>query len=287
MEATVKEFKIQTANDSIVAVSKFFVQNDSKHSIVISSATGVLQKYYSKFARYCASHGVVVYTFDYSGIGKSISSTEELKKHQGNLKNWGQQDQAAVVALAKKENLNKSLTLITHSIGGQILGFNPNHHLIDKVLMIGSQGGYWNNFKGFHKIKMWLFWYAIIPLSTPFFGYFPAKKIGLFESLPKNVVYEWATWGKKKKYMMHFKNEEYLFDKIQIPILLWSFPSDSFAPKQAVDWLAKQYKNAEITRMHYPEEKQNQPKHFGFFKPEFKELLWEQNLNWILDNTIS
>jgi len=76
-----------------------------------------------------------------------------------------------------------------------------------------------------------------------------------------------------------------LFDTIKTPILSWSFPKDSFAPKKTVDWLAKQYEKAEVTRIHYPEENKNQPRHFGFFKPAFKEL-WEQNLNWILTNTL-
>lgn len=287
MEVQVKEFSIQTVNGHPIAVSKFFSKTLSNHSIVISSATGVLQKYYAHFASYCASRGIVVYTFDYSGIGESISSTAELKKHSGNLKDWGKQDQASVVALAKKEYAESTLTLVTHSIGGQIFGFNPNHHLIDKVVMVASQSGFWKDFKGFHRLKMWSFWYVLIPIFTPLFGYLPTKKLGFFENLPKNVVYEWASWGKKAAYMMHFKNANYLFDKIEIPILSWSFPEDSFAPKETVDWLAKQYKNAQVTRIHYPQDEQKQPGHFGFFKLAFKELLWKQNLNWILNNSLS
>lgn len=287
MEAQVKELSIQTVDGYSIAVSKFFIKPYSNHALVISSATGVLQKYYSHFASFCASKGVVVYTFDYSGIGKSVSSTRDLKKHSGNLKNWGQQDQASVVALARQEYPEASITLMTHSVGGQILGFNPNHHLLDKVIMVACQSGYWKYFKGFHGLKMWLFWYGLIPFITPLFGYFPAKKLGLFENLPKNMVYEWASWGKKAAYMMHFQNKDYLFDEIELPILSWSFPNDSFAPRKTVDWLAKQYKNAHVTRLHYPAEKQKQPGHFGFFKPSFKELLWEQNLNFILTNSLA
>lgn len=283
----VKEFNIQTEDGQTVTAIKYFSRTKSKHSIVISSATGVLQKYYSKFALFCVSKGVTVYTFDYGGIGKSISTITDLKKYSGNLTSWGQQDQAAVVAFAKNENPDTSLTLITHSVGGQILGFNPNYDLIDNVLMVGSQGGYWNGFKGFHKLKMWLFWNIILPCLTSLFGYFPAKKLGLFENLPKQMANEWSTWGRKKRYMMHFKNENYVFDKIKVPILSWSFPNDSFAPKNTVDWLMKQYENADVTRKHYPKEAKKQPGHFGFFKPEFKEQLWEQNLNWILNNPMS
>lgn len=287
MEVQIKELKIKTSSGYPIAVSKFFSKTTINHTLVISSATGVLQKYYSRFANFYATKGITVYTFDYGGMGKSISSTTELKKHAVSLKDWGQQDQATVIVLAKEENPNSVLTLLTHSIGGQLLGFNAKHILIDQVIMVASQSGYWRHFKGLHRIKMGLFWYFLIPVFTPMFGYFPAKKLGLFENLPKKMVYEWASWGRKKEYMMHFKNEDYLFDSIKLPILSWSFPEDPFAPKEAVDWLANQYEKAQITRVHYPSKNEKQPRHFGFFKSDFKELLWEQNLNWMLTNTVA
>ncbi len=286
MHVQVKELLLSTDEGNVIAVTRFFSQTNSTHAIIISSATGVVQQYYSKFATYCASKGLTVYSFDYSGIGQSNASIKAIKKHTGNLTSWGKQDQSAVVRLAKEENPNAKLTLITHSIGGQLVGFNTNHHLLDKIIMVASQTGYWKTFKGLHGLKMWLFWYVIAPLFTTLFGYFPAKKLGLFENLPKKMIYEWASWGKQKEYMMHFKNKHYHFDQIKLPILAWSFPKDTFAPKAAVDWLAKQYTNAQVTRIHYPSENKKQPGHFGFFKPPFKELLWKQNVNWILTNSL-
>lgn len=286
MKVHVKESQLSTDHGHSISVTKFFSQSQPSHAIVISSATGVLQKFYKKFATYCASKGITIYSFDYSGIGNSFASIKALKAQTGNLRSWGKNDQAAVVNLAKKENPDSHLTLITHSIGGQLVGFNTNHHVLDKIIMVASQTGYWKTFKGLHSAKMWLFWYVVIPFFTPLFGYFPSKKLGLFENLPKPMIYEWASWGKQKEYMMHFKNEDYLFDQIKVPILAWSFPKDSFAPKAAVDWMASQYKNAEVTRIHYPSESKKQPGHFGFFKPAFKDLLWEKNVNWILTNSL-
>ena len=253
--------------------------------MVISSATGVLQKYYAKFARFFASKGVVVYTFDYHGIGKSNSSESALKKNTSNVVSWGQNDQATIVALAKKEHPNSKLVLVAHSIGGQLLGFNPNYHMIDKVVLVASQTGYWKYFKGLHIIKMWLFWYLILPVFTSIFGYFPAKKLGLFENLPKQLVYEWASWGKQPDYLMHFFNEQnYQFNKFEMPILSLSFSKDSFAPKAAVDWLTKQYNKATVQRVHHEAgKKERHIKHFGFFKSWAQEPFWEQCLNYILD----
>jgi len=287
LEVAAKELEIQTEKGHQLSAVKFFSEISINQTIVISSATGVLQKYYFKFARYFAAKGFTVYTFDYYGIGKSANSTSALINNKTTLKNWGQNDQAAVVAFAKEANTDASLTLITHSVGGQLLGFNSNHNLIDKVLLVASQTGYWKQFKGLHQIKMLLFWYVFIPFITPIFGYFPAKKMGLFENLPKQMVYEWASWGKQKNYMMYFYNKsEYFFDVLKIPMLALSFSKDEFAPKNAVDWLANQYKNAPINRIHHsPKKREKHVGHFGFFTSSFKDPLWEQTHQWILTNT--
>lgn len=287
MKVEVQEIMIATERGYPIAAHRFSTENDIQKSLVISSATGVLQKFYSKFASFFAAQGFVVYTFDYCGIGNSGSSLSELKKNNVNLSDWGQNDQAAVVAFVRKDNPDAELTLIAHSIGGQLVGLNPNYHVLDKIIMVASQTGYWKYFKGIHKPKMWLFWYVVIPVLTSLFGYFPAKRLGLFENLPKNMVYEWAKWGRQKEYFMHFYNRKtYFFDALKIPILFLSFPDDIFAPEKAVDWLSDQYNNARITRVHYRSEKERkQPEHFGFFKPAFQETLWKQSLHWIQKGT--
>lgn len=278
---------IETKRGYRIAAQKFSSKKEIQKTLVISSATGVLQKFYSKFASFFAEQGFVVYTFDYRGIGTSGSSIYELKNTAVTLTDWAQNDQAAVVAFAKKAHPNAALILVTHSLGGQLVGLNPNYHMLDKVILVGSQSGYWRYFPGFQKLKMWAFWYLAIPVMTTIFGYFPAKKLGLFENLPKNMVYEWAKWGRQSAYMMPFKDDpSNYFSAIDVPILSLSFPNDPFAPKKTVDWLSDQYENAKLTRVHYqPENNEKQPGHFGFFKPAFEESLWKKSLKWILNDT--
>ncbi|MBM1106250.1 alpha/beta hydrolase [Aurantibacter crassamenti] len=288
MTVKVNELNIPTLKGHSIALCQFIPEKSIDKTLVISSATGVLQKYYSRFATFFSEQGFTVYTFDYYGIGKSDSSTKSLKQNSFNLKSWGKNDQAAVVLHAKNQNKNAELILITHSIGGQIMGFNPNYHCIDKIIMVASQSGYWKYFSGIHLPKMYLLWNLIIPVLTPIFGYFPAKHLGLFENLPKNMVYEWAKWGRQKDYMMHFHNaDEYYFDKIKSPLLALSFTDDNYAPKNTVDWLTKQYSNAKSERIHFEKAiNSDMVKHFGFFKNKFKIPLWEMTLKWILDGTI-
>ncbi|MEO9894517.1 alpha/beta hydrolase [Aurantibacter sp.] len=280
----VKDLNIATDNGYSISSQQFLPENSNDKTIVISSATGVLQKFYSRFATYFAEYGFTVYTFDYYGIGKSDSNPSRLKHNNCNLKSWGKNDQAAVVAFAKKQNIRAELILITHSIGGQITGFNPNYNFIDKIVMVASQSGYWKYFNGIHFAKMWLFWHVIIPIITPIFGYFPSKKLGLFENLPKNMVYEWAKWGKQKNYLMHFyTDEEYYFNNIEVPVLSLSFSGDNFAPIKTVDWLAQQYKNAKTERVHFTKPINSAMlKHFGFFKQKFKDPIWSMTMDWIL-----
>ncbi|MGI9552445.1 MAG: alpha/beta hydrolase family protein [Aurantibacter sp.] len=279
-----QEFSIITDKGHSLSATRFSSSNEIGKTLIISSATGVLQGFYRKFASHFAALGYTVYTFDYHGIGKSGSQIAMLKANKSDLKSWGSNDQAAVVTYATKQEPNNSLVVLTHSVGGQILGFNPRCDQIDKVVLVASQSGYWKYFKGWHYPKMWLLWYAMIPTLTPIFGYFPSKGMGLFENLPRHMVYEWGKWGKQREYMMHFHNEqEYFFDKLDVPLLSWSFPQDHYAPKETVDWLTNQYKNAKVERIHHvPLKGQlNKLKHFGYFREAFKDTLWKKTEEWI------
>ncbi|XLS30150.1 alpha/beta fold hydrolase [Flavobacteriaceae bacterium M23B6Z8] len=282
-----QDHRIKTPAGYSIQLIKYQANHKTKGAFVLSSATGVLQLYYSSFATFLSKQGYTVYTFDYFGIGDSSGTPEQLKRNTVNLSDWAKNDQASVVALAKKEHPNQPVYLITHSIGGQLYGLNPNYHQVAKVLMVASQSGYWKYYEGIHYPKMWLFWNALIPGLTPVFGYFPAKKLGLFENLPRNMAYEWMRWGKHPSYMKgHIREEDQYFDKITSPIKLLSFPRDIYAPIAAADWLADQFSKASVVREHIIPEKIGLPEigHFGFFRSKFKDSLWKDALNWFEAN---
>lgn len=278
------DLNIKTPLGHQLGLTIFKPKTSINKSIIISSATGVLQHYYFKFSTYFSELGYTVYTFDYSGIGKSNISTTDLKENKIDLKAWGENDQASVIAYAKSENPKHKTMLITHSIGGQLLAFNKNQSQLDAIITVASQSGYWKHFKGLERFKMFMFWHVLIPALTPLFGYFPAKKIGLFENLPKEMAYQWQRWGKQKDYMFsEFNFEELQFKNFQNNLLALSFPKDAFASKSSVDWLAKQFINANIDRRHIiPEELGiTNVGHFGFFRSQFKDSLWNMTHEWL------
>tara|TARA_R110002050_G_scaffold80801_15_gene172861 strand:- start:92 stop:955 length:864 start_codon:yes stop_codon:yes gene_type:complete len=257
-------------------------------SIIISSATGVLQHYYFKFSTYFSELGYTVYTFDYSGIGKSNIRITPLKQSKIDLKAWGENDQTSVINYALSQNPNDKIILISHSIGGQLIAFNKSNAQIDAIITVASQSGYWKHWKGFDRFKMYIFWHILIPTLTPVFGYFPAKKIGLFENLPKEMAHQWQRWGKQKDYMLsEFDFENLQFKNYKNSLLALSFPNDEFASKSSVDWLASQFVTARVDRRHIIPEELGLPHigHFGFFRSQFKDSLWQMMHEWIESNS--
>ncbi len=262
----------------------FSPEDPTGQSLLISSATGMLRRFYFAYSKHFASKGYTVLTFDYWGIGDSGGNPKSLKQNPYNLVHWGANDQAAAVRFLKAAAPEDPITLVTHSIGGQICGFNPEHPRIDRILMVASQTGYWGVFEGWHKYKMWFFWHVLIPMATPLFRYFPAKHLGLFENLPREMAYQWVRWGKRGEYMMAYRDGKYLFEALKMPVLSLSFPGDFLAPEASVDWLAHQYPNAGVQRVHYTREGTG-PGHFGYFRPRFENTLWAYTHQWITGGT--
>jgi len=282
-----EELQIKTPLGYHIGLTKFSSKTKIKKTLVISSATGVLQKFYFKIASHFADLGYTCYTFDYYGIGKSNNSTQALKQNTCDLKTWAENDQSTVIKFAKEKNPDHQLTLLTHSLGGQLIAFNKHYKYIDNVITIASQSGYYKHWKGLDRFKMFIYWNILLPISTSLFGYFPAKKMGLFENLPKQTANQWRRWANRSNYMLgEFDITQTNFNKITCPILVLSFPRDFYAPKSSVDWLANQYSKAKIDRRHIKPEELNIPdvKHFGFFRETYKDSLWKMTHEWINNN---
>ncbi len=119
-----KDYSISTPLGHQIGISIFHPKLSNNKSIIISSATGVLQRFYFQFASHFSELGYTVYTFDYSGIGKLGSNIKNLKQNKIDLVGWGKNDQASIIDYVKTKNPNHKIVLIAHSIGGQIIAFN-------------------------------------------------------------------------------------------------------------------------------------------------------------------
>jgi len=159
-------------------------------TVIINPATGVLARYYHRYARFLAEHGFDVVTYDYRGIG--ASRPERLRGCGFRWRDWGEHDFDTVLRFALKEFPDAPLLVVGHSIGGFLPGLSKNAGSIRRMLTIGAQYAYWNDYASSRRISLFLKWHVIMPALTVLFGYFPGRKLGWLEDLPAGVAHEWS-----------------------------------------------------------------------------------------------
>ncbi|CAM1365313.1 alpha/beta hydrolase family protein [Tenacibaculum xiamenense] len=275
-----KQIKIQTNSETLSAFLYETVKDDT--ILIIASATGVKQEYYQKFSRYLSENGVSVLTFDYNGIGRSL--TKPIKELNTNAADWGKSDLEHVLQYAIKNYPNSKKVILGHSIGGQLIGLAKSSTKFNKIILVAAQSGYWKFWKGIGRIKMWFNWYILFPILLNLFGYLNSKKLSGMENLPKNVASQWKNWCKNPDYIQ--SDESIMlkyYDKIKIDISAFSIEDDSFAPQKAVEWMTNQYRNSKVKSTHLKPIDFGVKKigHFGVFKNKFKTTIWKVLLNEI------
>lgn len=275
-----KQIKI-SSNSEILSATLFESEKDDI-VLIIASATGVKQEYYQKFSTYLSYSGISVLTFDYIGIGRSL--TKPIKELNTNASDWGKNDLESVCQYVIKNYPDSKKVILGHSIGGQLIGLAKSSSEFDKIILVAAQSGYWKFWKGVGRLKMWFNWYMLFPALLYLFGYLNSKKLSGMENLPKNVANQWRNWGKKPDYIKSDKSIIFkYYDKIDKDISAFSIEDDDFAPKEAVEWMTSQYRNSNVKSTHLNPTDFGIKKigHFGVFKEKFKSTIWEILLNEI------
>jgi predicted alpha/beta hydrolase len=262
------------------SIFKPTTQPSNGKTVLICSAMGVPQRFYADFAEYLCGLGFIVYTFDYYGMG--FSAPTSIKNLDTNLQTWAT-DIEEMLNFINQQHSGQPIYAICHSVGGQLMGQVANNRLISKLILIASQGGYWKFWSGFDKLKVFLFWHLLIPPFSWVCGYFPAKKLGLFENLPKYVALQWAQWGRSPQYFADFVDTKG-YDSLHIPLLSLGFTDDFFAPPHAWAWLNNQYKNCQLTAHSYKPKQLELSKigHFDMFKLKMKPYFWQTISDFII-----
>ena len=260
----------------------FTPEQSIHHTVIINAATGVKQHYYHPFAEYLARYGFHVYTYDYYGMG--LSMTAPLASINASMTSWAETDMTAVIQFARQHHPENKISMIGHSLGGQLIGFTESTNILHRIVIVASQTPYWKHYHGFMGFKIWMLWHLMIPVLTPLFGYFPARKLGLFENLPKAAAYQWARWGRNKNYLFdEFPEKKKTFSTLHQKALVYSFADDPYATRKAVDDLLHFYSNldAEHHHIHPSELKLKSFGHFSFFKVKYQEYFWPTIAEWL------
>lgn len=279
-----KEFlRIVTTDGFVLSATRFSPENPTSKVVLINSATGVKQKFYASFAAYLAREGYTVYTYDYRGIGHS--RPKSLRGFKASMKDWGTWDYHTMLQNIFQTHMNARVVVMGHSVGGQLVGLSPLTAKVEAVVMIGAQTPFIKNFDGgATKVKLYFFWYFLIPFFTKIFGYFPAAKLGLFEDLPAGVAHQWARWAKSENYLFsEFPEEKKKFESLQLPALMINFSDDKLAPGPAVHDLMAKYSQLKWSQWQLKPDDvmQRSIGHFGFFKKDMQQSLWTETTSWM------
>lgn len=272
------------ASDGYELEGTLFEVPSPKAAVVIASAMGVPRGVYAKFARFLGEAGIATITFDYRGIGGSAPA--KLRGFKASLIDWAEKDiPAAQLALTEKAP-GVPLLYFAHSIGGQLFGFQ-NESPIRAALTVASQSGQWRLWTGWKRVAMWSLWHLVIPTIVPLAGRLPMRALGQGEDLPAGAALEWARWGRNPDYLQLGVKERGAqgFSRFRGTLRAYAISDDGYAPVASVEALFQMYSGAQkelrvVTPRELGEESIG---HFGCFTARFRNSLWTEWREWLLE----
>lgn len=254
--------------------------------VVIHAATAVRARYYARFARWLAGLGATVLTFDYRGIGESKRGS--LRDLEAGWIDWGVLDAEAVQSYATRRWPDRPLTAVGHSIGGFALGLSRTSACLERIVMVGAQFAHWRDYAIEHRRGMYLRWHVFMPAVTHLFGYFPGKRLGWLEDVPRGVVRDWSRMGPRfEESVVSAQDPADLatrHGKTRARLLAIGLTDDPYGTDAAIGRLLAYYSGAERTHLRIAPQDVAAPEigHFAFFNPRFEHTLWPVASGWLL-----
>ncbi|RJP82676.1 MAG: alpha/beta fold hydrolase [Desulfobacteraceae bacterium] len=278
-----ERIKITCKDNEKLSAIRYTPDDSSRAVVIICSALGVPQQFYSGFSIFLAEHGCTVVTFDYRGTGESKNIG--LRGRDIMMQDWGQLDMDAVMDEAIQWGMGP-IFLVGHSAGGQLFGLSPQSKHLKGVILAPASSANAGLYPFPTRFLFYLMWHLFIPLLAFKRDQFPARKIRLASmDAPSGVMKQWSKWAGNPDYL--FSRDSGLdtsrYAELHMPILAYGFSDDKYASEKAIRHLLSRFKSAEI-QFHFMDVKQmgiGSVGHFGFFKEKMKTSLWQQTLKWL------
>ncbi|WP_104168861.1 alpha/beta fold hydrolase [Arthrobacter sp. SX1312] len=255
-------------------------------AVVIVGATGVSASYYHRYASFLAENGFAAITFDYRGIGRSRGAT--IRNLKASWYDWGLKDIDAVLEWSLT-NIGNNLLVVGHSFGGFGVGLAKHGREITRLLTVGAQHAHWRDYRSGHRLRFWWRWHMLMPIMTLGLGYFPGKRLGWLEDLPKGVALNWARSRKNFPAGAGPMREVILAHQSSFTAatLAVSANDDPFASEIAIARGLNYYSNSPATVVVLKPQDLDESKigHFALFHSRFRDTFWTETLQWLQDGT--
>lgn len=252
-------------------------QQATKGVCILAPATGVAQYLYDDFARWLNAQGYHAVTFDYDGIGLSV--TGHVRDSQSDMLTWAEYDGPAVLRYAGERFAGDEIIWIGHSIGGHLLGMMPDTGNISRAITVGSgTGTWWLNSPPTRRVS-WLLWGVIVPVTVPLAGYFPGKRLKMMCDLPRGVIWQWRRWCLRREYCVGAEGDwlRQRFAAVRVPIDSVYFSDDEMMSPANVRDLHGFFSNAPQTQtvIQPADVGMTRIGHIGWHRERFRPV-WEQ-----------
>lgn len=248
-----------------------------KAVVQFNIGTGMRKGFYTNFARYLAENGFIVCLWEYRGMGESRPSDKE-DFAAITMQDWAV-DMRAVLDFLESRYPDWPKLMVGHSIGGQLVGLMPNHHVLKGMVMITASTGTWWRHTFPYRLKSYFFFNILPALTVPFLGYVPVKKMKIMEDLPGALMLEWREWCNSENYLFDFLDKSIpynAYDKLALPIKAYWTTDDPIANAVTVPALLRHFRKADImTEAIRPADfGLKQIGHFGLFSRKLKTQFW-------------
>jgi predicted alpha/beta hydrolase len=245
-------------------------------SVIVNPATGVLARYYHRYARFLAGHGYDVLTYDYRGIGASRPA--HLKGCGYRWPHWGERDFDAALRFVQARRRGGPLLVVGHSIGGFLPGLAESAGLIDRLLTVGAQHAWWLDYAPRKRAGLFLKWHVAMPVLTALYGYFPGRRLGWLEDLPAGVANDWSFGGPSKRKAGRFA-------EVTAPILAVAVSDDELGTVPAIRRTLSYYANAPRAAALIEPGDYGRAAigHFNLFHDSHAAGFWTDTLAWLKD----
>lgn len=253
-----------------------------KAVVQFNIGTGMRKEFYSNLVQYLAENGFIVCLWEYRGMGKSRPYHKE-EFSCITMQDWAI-DMRSVLDFLEARYPDWPKLMIGHSIGGQLLGLMPNHKILKGMIMINCSTGTWWHHRFPYRLKSYFFFNILTPLTVPFLGYLPAKKLKIMEDLPAALILEWREWCNSENYLFDFLGKSIAYnayDDIKLSIKAYWTTDDPIANAVTVPALLRHFENRTAEAADIMTEAIRPADygvksigHFGLFSRKFKERFW-------------
>lgn len=276
---------IDTTDGHRLTGTLYLPQGAPKAAVQINGGVGVKRRFYRHFSIFLASQGYAVLTFDFRGTGGS--RPKSIRGFRATISDWGTKDIPAAFDWLSRRHPKIPKFIIGHSMGGQITGLMHNHEQLAGLVLVFVATGYFRSFPMPFRLYPMFILYLFFPLTTPLFGYAPARFVTTGQDLPSGVVWEWIAWTRQSKYLgrrLRQRPEAFHYPNITAPIHAFVVDDDPMAtPENGRRFLKDYYSNApaEFTELRAADAPNGKVGHLGYFRKGLADAYWSKVSSWL------